>query len=103
MTFTEIYQTALPWIVAYLPSISAIVGIIAACIKFFKDNKAVIQPIVTEVQQLKETVNDRREIDELKLQQRVLMQQLADQQKMIADLITVIGKVKYNEPNNKEI
>lgn len=103
MTFTEIYQSALPWIVAYLPSISAIVGIIAACIKFFKDNKKVIMPIVTEVQQLKETVNDTHDIEELKLQQKILIQQVADQQKVIADLITVIGKVKYDEPNNKEI
>ena len=103
MTFTELYQTALPYVVSILPSLAAVIGIIASIIKIAKDNKKVIEPIVTKFNELRQEVKDKTEMTDLKATINNLIKENAELRKENHEIITQLSKVKYYESNNKEV
>ena len=102
MTFTEIYELALPYVVSILPSLAAIFGIIASIIKVLKDNRKVIQPVIDQFNDLRQEVKDKTEMTEIKSTVTNLLEENAKLRKDVAALITAMNKVQY-ESTNKEI
>ena len=85
-------------IVAAAPAITAIIGIIAAVIKNHKDIQAKTQPILDKFDELRQEVNDKTELTEVKIQMEAIMVENRQLKQEIADLITVLKKVKYEIP-----
>lgn len=103
MTFTEIYELALPYVVSILPSLAAIIGIIASIIKVLKDNRKAIQPVIDQFNALRQEVKDKTEMNEIKSTVNNLLEENAKLRKDVAALITAMNKVQYNESSNKKI
>ena len=101
MTFTEIYELALPYVVSLLPSLAAIIGIIASIIKVLHDNRKVIQPVIDQFNDLRKEVKDKTEMNEIKSTVNNLLEENAKLRKDIAALITAMNKVQYESSNQK--
>lgn len=85
-------------LIASLPALSAILGIIASVIKMAKDNKAVIQPVIDQFNNLRQEVQDKTELEAVKTEMLAIMTENRQIRQELADLITEMKKVKYEIP-----
>lgn len=83
-------------IISVLPSLAAIIGIVASIIKMIKDNKAIVKPVIEQFEELRKEVKDKTEMTDAKETIQMLLQENASLRKEIADLITAISKIKYD-------
>lgn len=88
-------------LIAALPTLAAIIGIIVSVIKVVKDNKQVVQPVIDQFNSLRKEVQDKTEMVEIKEQLLALLVQNRQKDQMIADLITEMRKQKYELPNKE--
>lgn len=88
-------------IISVFPSIAAVITIICAVIKTIRDNKTLIEPIITKFEALKQEVHDRKDVAELNDKIEAVMQENRQLKQEMADLITAIRKVQYDV--NKEV
>ena len=87
-------------IIASLPTLSAIVGIIVAVIKVLKDNKSIVGPLKVKFEELKNEVKDRKEFDELLNRLDASLEQNRQLMLMNAKLLTELTKVQYDPNTN---
>lgn len=87
-------------IIASLPTLSAIVGIIVAVIKVLKDNKSIVEPLKVKFEELKNEVKDRKEFDELLNRLDASLEQNRQLMLMNAKLLTELTKVQYDPNTN---
>lgn len=85
-------------VIASLPTLSAIIGIVFAVIKVLKDNKSIVEPLKVKFEELKTEVKDRKEFDELLNRLDASLEQNRQLMLMNAKLITELTKVQY-DPN----
>lgn len=88
-------------IISVFPSIAAVITIICAVIKTIRDNKTLIEPIITKFEALQQEVHERKDVAELNNKIEAVMQENRQLKQEIADLITVLRKVQYDV--NKEV
>lgn len=84
------------WIIALLPTLSAVGAIIVSLIKicgYIKDMKA-------KYSSLQQAVEDKTELTMVKAEMQTIIAQNAVLRKELEELITATSKVKYNEQNN---
>lgn len=88
-------------IIAYLPVITAIIGIICSIVKIAKDNKAIIKPLQEQFANLRQEVQDKTELEAVKNQMLAIMTENRQLRQEMADLITEMRKQKYELPNKE--
>ena len=88
-------------IISVFQIIAAVIKIICAFIKTIRDNKTLIEPIITKFEALKQEVHERKDVAELNDKIEAVMQENRQLKQEIADLITVLRKVQYDV--NKEV
>lgn len=88
-------------VITALPTLAAIVGIIASVIKMNTNGKKIVQPVIDQFNELRKEVQDKTEMTEIKDLLLALLVQNRQKDKMIADLITEMRKQKYELPNEE--
>lgn len=87
-------------IIAALPSIAAILGVIAAIVRFATDSKKAIQPMIEQFNELRQEVQDKTELEAVKTQMLAIMTENRQIRQELADLITELRKVQYDIPRD---
>lgn len=82
------------WLIALVPSITAIAAIIFSLIKIIRS----ITALKTDYENLKASVNDKTELTAVKAEMNTIIKQNGILRKELEDLITAQGKVKYDGP-----
>lgn len=82
------------WLIALVPSITAIAAIIFSLIKIIRS----ITALKTDYENLKASVNDKTELTAVKAEMNTIIKQNGILRKELEDLITTQGKVKYDGP-----
>jgi len=98
---TEILQNITPeqifsMAMAAIPSLAALISIVASVVKIFKDTKKTVQPLLDEFNTLKTEIKTKSEVIDGK--DETIKALIAENQALrnsVADLITAINKVKY--------
>ena len=88
-------------LIAYLPVITAIIGIICSIIKIAKDNKAIIKPLQEQFSNLRKEVQDKTELEAVKTEMLAIMTENRQLRQEMADLITEMRKQKYELPDKE--
>ena len=88
-------------LIAYLPVITAIIGIICSIIKIAKDNKAIIKPLQEQFSNLRKEVQDKTELEAVKKEMLAIMTENRQLRQEMADLITEMRKQKYELPDKE--
>lgn len=88
-------------LIAYLPVITAIVGIICAVVKATKDTNKIVKPILEQFEGLRKEVQDKTEQEAVKTQMLAIMTENRQLRQLYADLITEMRKQKYDIPNQE--
>ena len=88
-------------LIAYLPVITAIIGIICSIVKIAKDNKAIIKPLQEQFSNLRKEVQDKTELEAVKKEMLAIMTENRQLRQEMADLITELRKQKYDIPNKE--
>lgn len=86
MTFMQVLDLIYPYLVAILPALTALGAIIAVAVK-----------IIKSFAELKKSVEDKTNLEEAKGEMKVIIQQNAQLRREVADLITAVSKVKYDD------
>ena len=77
-------------IIAALPAISSIIGIIAAVVKIARDGKKTNKDLSDKFEVLAAELHDSKEMDEMKTQMRALLESNRALQKRYDELLTVL-------------
>ena len=93
MTFEQIMAI----IVAAAPSITAIIGIVAAVVKGFKSNKATSQDVIDKFEEVRQEIFNTKEYSDLKNQLTLAHQENRELKKKINELLTSIDKIQRKE------
>lgn len=88
-------------LIAALPTLAAVVGIIASVFKMNTNGKKVVQPVLDQFNALRQEVQDKTEMTETKDLLLALLVQNRQKDQMIADLITEMRKQKYELPDKE--
>lgn len=88
-------------LIAYLPVITAIIGIICSVIKVAKDSKAIVKPLQDQFASLRQEVQDKTELEAVKTEMLAIMTENRQLRQEMADLITEMRKQKYEIPNQE--
>lgn len=89
MTFEQIMTI----VVAAAPSITAIVGIVAAVLKAIKSNKATSQDVINKFEEVRQEIFNTKEYSELKDQLNIAHQENRELKKKLNELLTKIDKI----------
>ena len=89
MTFEQIMAI----VVAAAPSLTAIIGIVAAVIKGIKSNKATSQTVVDKFEEVRKEIFNTKEYSDLKDQLLLIHKENYELKKQINQLLTKIDKV----------
>lgn len=89
MTFEQIIAV----IVAAAPSITAIIGIVAAVIKGIRSNKSTSKEIIDKFEEVRQQVFNTREYEELKAQLLIAHQENIVLKQKINELLTKIDRI----------
>lgn len=89
MTFEQIMAV----IVAAAPSITAIVGIVAAVLKGIKSNKATSQDVIDKFEEVRQEIFNTKEYSDLKNQLTLAHQENRELKKKLNELLTKIDKI----------
>ena len=82
-------------IIAPLPAISSIIGIIAAVVKIARDGKKTNKDLSDKFEVLAAELQDSKEMDEMKTQMRALLESNRALQKRYDELLTEITKIEH--------
>lgn len=82
-------------IIAALPAISSIIGIIAAVVKIARDGKQTNKDLSDKFEVLAAELHDSKEMDEMKTQMRALLESNRALQKRYDELLTEITKIEH--------
>lgn len=82
-------------IIAALPAISSIIGIIAAVVKIARDGKQTNKDLSDKFEVLATELHDSKEMDEVKTQMRALLESNRALQKRYDELLTEITKIEH--------
>ena len=82
-------------IIAALPAISSIIGIIAAVVKIARDGKKTNKNLSDKFEVLAAELHDSKEMDEMKTQMRALLESNRALQKRYDELLTEITKIEH--------
>lgn len=82
-------------IIAALPAISSIIGIIAAVVKIARDGKQTNKDLSDKFEVLAAELHDSKEMDEVKTQMRALLESNRALQKRYDELLTEITKIEH--------
>lgn len=82
-------------IIAALPAISSIIGIIAAVVKIARDGKKTNKDLSDKFEVLAAELHDSKEMDEMKTQMRALLESNRALQKRYDELLTEITKIEH--------
>ena len=93
MTFEQIMTI----IVAAAPSLTAIIGIVAAVIKGIKSNKATSQTVVDKFEEVRQEIFNTKEYSDLKNQLTLAHQENRELKKKINELLTKIDHIQRKE------
>lgn len=88
-------------LIAALPTLAAIIGIIVSVIKVVKDNKEIVQPVIDQFNALRKEVQDKTEMEAVKTEMLAIMTENRQLRQEMADLITEMRKQKYDVPNEE--
>lgn len=89
MTFEQIMAI----VVAAAPSITAIVGIVAAVIKGIKSNKATSQDVINKFEEVRQEIFNTKEYSDLKNQLNLAHQENRELKKKLNELLTKIDRI----------
>lgn len=93
MTFEQIMAI----VVAAAPSITAIIGIVAAVVKGIKSNKATSQDVIDKFEEVRQEIFNTKEYSDLKNQLTLAHQENYELKKKINELLTSIDKIQRKE------
>lgn len=82
-------------IIAALPALSSIIGIIAAVVKIARDGKQTNKDLSDKFEVLAAELHDSKEMDEMKTQMRALLESNRALQKRYDELLTEITKIEH--------
>ena len=84
-------------VVAAAPSITAIIGIVAAVVKGIKSNKATSQDVIDKFEEVRQEIFNTKEYEELKGQLAIAHKENYELKKKINELLTSIDKIQRLE------
>lgn len=84
-------------LIAALPSISAIIGIIAAVVKLTRNNDSTMGKVIEDLEDFAVELKNTKEMDEMKAAMHSLAQSNRALQKRCDELLTEITKIKHGE------
>ena len=93
MTFEQIMTI----IVAAAPSITAIIGIVAAVVKGIRSNKATSQDVIDKFEEVRMEIFNTKEYSELKSQLLLAHQENYELKRKINELLTKIDHIQRKE------
>lgn len=91
--FEDIYL----FLIAALPSISAILGVILAVIKLIKNNDSTIGNVATKLDEFAVELKNTKEMDEVKIAMNNLAQSNRELKKRYDELLTELTKIQHKE------
>lgn len=91
------FEQIMAIIVAAAPSITSIVGIVAAVIKGIKSNKATSQDVINKFEEVRQEVFNTREYEELKGQLAIAHKENLELKKKLNELLTKIDRIQRKE------
>ena len=80
-------------IVAAAPSITAIIGIVAAVLKAIKNNKATSKDVINKFEEVRQEIFNTKEYSELKDQLKIVHQENYELKKKLNELLTKIDRI----------
>lgn len=93
MTFEQIMAI----IVAAAPSLTAIIGIVAAIVKGIKSNKDTSKEVIDKFEEVRQEIFNTKEYSELKEQLKIAHQENYELKKKLNELLTKIDKIDRSE------
>lgn len=89
MTFEQIMAI----VVAAAPSLTAIIGIVAAVVKSIRSNKATSQDVINKFEEVRQEIFNTKEYSDIKDQLKLAHQENYELKKKINELLTKIDKI----------
>ena len=93
MTFEQIMTI----VVAAAPSLTAIIGIVAAVVKGVKSNKATSKDVIDKFEEVRQEIFNTKEYSDLKNQLTLAHQENRELKKKINELLTKIDHIQRKE------
>jgi hypothetical protein len=87
---STIYAIILP----LLPTITAIIGIIASVVKMTGTSKKIVTPVLEQFEDLRQEVKDKTQAEQALVEVRMLCEQLRIEREINQRLLTELTKVK---------
>ena len=88
---STIYAIILP----LLPTITAIIGIIASVVKMTGTSKKIVQPVLEQFNDLRPEVKDKTQAEQALVEVRMLIEENRKLREQLAELQTEITKIKH--------
>lgn len=88
---STIYAILLP----LLPTITAIIGIIASVVKMTGTSKKIVQPVLDQFEDLRQEVKDKTQAEQALVEVRMLIEENRKLREQLAQFQTEITKVKH--------
>ena len=85
------------WLLAAAPAITAILGIVAAAIGIFKNNKTNYKTLADKFEEVKQQVLDMKEYQSLKDQLQIVHQENIELRKKLNELLTAMTNVTHKD------
>lgn len=85
------------WLLAAAPAITAILGIVAAVIGIFKNNKTNYKALTDKFEEVKQQVLDMKEYQSLKDQLQIVHQENIELRKKLNELLTAMTNVTHKD------
>lgn len=85
------------WLLAAAPAITAILGIVAAAIGIFKNNKTNYKALNDKFEEVKQQVLDMKEYQSLKDQLQIVHQENIELRKKLNELLTAMTNVTHKD------
>lgn len=90
---STIYAIILP----LLPTITAIIGIIASVVKMTGTSKKIVAPVLEQFEELRQEVKDKAQSEQALVQVNMLLEELRLERELTRQLITELTKRQHKE------
>ena len=91
------FEQIMAIVVAAAPSLTAIIGIIAAVVKGIRSNKATSKDVIDKFEEVRQEIFNTKEYSDLKNQLALAHQENRELKKKINELLTKIDHIKRKE------
>lgn len=91
------FEQIMAIVVAAAPSLTAIIGIIAAVVKGIRSNKATSQDVIDKFEEVRQEIFNTKEYSDLKNQLALAHQENRELKKKLNELLTKIDHIKRKE------